>query len=170
MRFLALSLCKAHGPWNVPRPALVPTCPRFGPDHCWGVGTGDIWASCPFSGDLALSEAAQGCQGGWGPTFPMPTALGYGPDSRISWEMLVPWASPALGVTGRRRPQSPHSGPQGAESLGSPESEAGSVPLAPLGGYRGPGAALGLAADLPGQGLPALLRPEPQDLVHSRCL
>lgn len=44
------------------------------------------------------------------------------------------------------------------------------MPLAPLDRYRGPSPTLGLAADILGQGLPALLRPEPQDLVHSRCL
>lgn len=103
---------------------------------------GDIWMSCPFGGDLAWSEAAQGGQGSRGLTLPRPTASGSNPDCRISREMLVPWAIPVLRVT-ERRPWSTHSSPQGGL-----ESEPGSVPAAPLGRHRGRGPSLGLPADL----------------------
>lgn len=53
-------------------------------------------------------------------------------------------------------------------SLGGPESEADSVSPAPLGTGRSP--LPWPACCPPGQWLPAMLRPEPQDLVHSRCL
>ena len=125
--------------------------PGFGSGCYWGAVMGECLGVLSLQGHLVLIKASRDCQGGQGLTPPCPWHQTPVLMAESPRKCLSPGPAQLWGVTGRRRPRRLHSGPYGAESLGATDSEADSVPPAPL----GTGLSLTLACLLPSRAVAA---------------